>query len=233
MAGRGHFKLAPLIAHRGVPLLAPENSLAGFALAAEIGYDWVELDTQAASDEVAMVHHDAKLSVLSRIAYMSSAELGRHEIGSYRGEAELMPTLASCLKLLSERELGVVIEVKSTPTRERVDAGAVLAALADIGPARLMVASFFPKVLEIFAAARPDLPLALNTRAPPPRVAAHVNNVHFRQEDAASAPIAALRAQGVGVYSYTVNTAKRAAELYAMGVAGVFTDNHRLLEISG
>ncbi|MFP5356088.1 MAG: glycerophosphodiester phosphodiesterase family protein, partial [Gemmatimonadota bacterium] len=39
-----------LIAHRGMPRQAPENTLAGFALAIESGVDGIELDVHATRD---------------------------------------------------------------------------------------------------------------------------------------------------------------------------------------
>lgn len=55
------FRLPLRIAHRGMPRLAPENTLAGFALALEAGADGIELDVHATADDVVVVHHDATL----------------------------------------------------------------------------------------------------------------------------------------------------------------------------
>ena len=236
MASSSHYKLAPLIAHRGVPILAPENSLPGFALAAKLGYEWVELDTQASSDKVAMVHHDDELPDGHELASLTSEELQRRGIGEHEGRMARMPTLESCLKLLAERNVGVVVEIKSTRGREQADSEAALEVLAKVDYDLLMVSSFFPNVLEIMSRERPDIPLALNTGKLPDDLPDYVSNVHFNHKRADSDLIRVLLERNIGLYSYTVNEAQRAEMLWDMGVAGVFTDNHellRMLEIHG
>ncbi|UCB47925.1 MAG: glycerophosphodiester phosphodiesterase [Deltaproteobacteria bacterium] len=50
-----------VIGHRGAAGLAPENTLAGFSKALEIGVDGVELDVQLSADGIAVVYHDFRL----------------------------------------------------------------------------------------------------------------------------------------------------------------------------
>src|SRR5260221_4554163 len=56
------YKLAPLIlAHRGASHAAPENTLAAFTLARQMGADGVELDTSLTRDGVPVVIHNLKV----------------------------------------------------------------------------------------------------------------------------------------------------------------------------
>src|SRR5258706_15625917 len=50
-----------LVAHRGNALEFPENTLASFSSALQLGARWVELDVQLAGDHVPMVIHDHTL----------------------------------------------------------------------------------------------------------------------------------------------------------------------------
>jgi glycerophosphoryl diester phosphodiesterase len=50
-----------IIGHRGAAGLAPENTLAAFKRACEIGVDAVELDVLVSADGEMVVHHDFKL----------------------------------------------------------------------------------------------------------------------------------------------------------------------------
>ena len=48
--------------HRGARGLAPENTLAGFACALEVGVDVLELDLRMSGDGKIVIHHDRKLN---------------------------------------------------------------------------------------------------------------------------------------------------------------------------
>jgi glycerophosphoryl diester phosphodiesterase len=50
------------IAHRGGAGLRPENTLAAFAHAIELGCDGAELDVQLSADGIVVVHHDYRLN---------------------------------------------------------------------------------------------------------------------------------------------------------------------------
>ena len=50
------------IAHRGGAKLRPENTLAAFGHAVELGCDGAELDVQLSADGVVVVHHDFRLN---------------------------------------------------------------------------------------------------------------------------------------------------------------------------
>ena len=51
-----------VIGHRGAAGLMPENTLAGFKKAMELGVDTIELDIRLTSDNEAVVYHDSKLN---------------------------------------------------------------------------------------------------------------------------------------------------------------------------
>ncbi|MBU1696851.1 MAG: hypothetical protein KKD21_07365, partial [Proteobacteria bacterium] len=51
-----------IIGHRGAAGLLPENTLAGFKKAMEIGVDAIELDICLTSDNEAVVYHDSGLN---------------------------------------------------------------------------------------------------------------------------------------------------------------------------
>ena len=51
-----------VIGHRGAAGLLPENTLAGFKKAMELGVDTIELDVHLTSDNEAVVYHDSRLN---------------------------------------------------------------------------------------------------------------------------------------------------------------------------
>jgi glycerophosphoryl diester phosphodiesterase len=56
-----HARIVSIIGHRGAAGLAPENTLAAFKKACEIGVDAVELDVLLTADHKIVVHHDYTL----------------------------------------------------------------------------------------------------------------------------------------------------------------------------
>lgn len=53
------------IAHRGGALEAPQNSMAAFGAAVDMGYEYLELDVRASRDRVLAVYHDPTLDTLT------------------------------------------------------------------------------------------------------------------------------------------------------------------------
>ena len=87
-------------AHRGANHDAPQNTLAAFRLAVEMGADGVELDVQASKDGEAVVIHnftvDATTDGQGRVADKTLAELKELDAGSWfdaRYAGQRIPTL--------------------------------------------------------------------------------------------------------------------------------------------
>src|SRR5262245_12792719 len=113
-AGSGYGgSMGPLvIAHRGDSAHRPENTLASFASALEVGADLVEFDVQLTQDGAVVVLHDPTLERTTNgrgdIRRMTLAEVRAVSAGypsrfgtAYAGER--IPTLAEALGLLRER----------------------------------------------------------------------------------------------------------------------------------
>jgi len=114
-----------VIAHRGACRRAPENTVAAFELARELGSDWVELDVRRTADGALAVHHDAALADGRLIVDLAASDLPPDVPG-------LGAALDAC------RGMGVNIEIKNAPVDadfdpDRTLAGDVVALLADRG----------------------------------------------------------------------------------------------------
>ena len=131
--------------HRGARGLAPENTLDGFARAASIGVDTIELDIGLSADSVVVVHHDTTLNPdttrdahgrwieqRTPIRALSVAELKQLDVGAIRPGSEYqrrfphqiphcgvrIPTLAESFAWAATDELQQLrfnIEVKCEP----------------------------------------------------------------------------------------------------------------------
>ncbi len=120
-----------IIGHRGAAGLAPENTLTGFALAAKLGVDAIELDVLLSADGVVVAHHDFHLkpettrspegiwvrkSQRSLIKDLSIDQLKKYDVGrikpgtsyerrfSYQqpADGERIPTLREVIALLRQ-----------------------------------------------------------------------------------------------------------------------------------
>ena len=92
-----------VLAHRGASAQAPENTLAAFVLAGELGADGVELDVHRTSDGALVVHHDADLPGLGVVSEVSFAAV--------RAAHPSVPTLDEVLDVCTGMRL-VNIELK-------------------------------------------------------------------------------------------------------------------------
>jgi glycerophosphoryl diester phosphodiesterase len=227
------------IAHRGAGKLAPENTLAAFRLGASFGYRAFECDVKLSRDGVPFLLHDATLErttdARGSAGDMPWAELARLDAGSWHGApyaGEPPPSLATIAAFVIERGCVLDIEIKPTPGTEdetgRVVAREVQRLWAGRAPAPLL-SSFQSAALEAARAAAPELPRALLLDALPEgwldkaRALDCVAVVtEHRLMDAALA--ARLRGAGLRALCYTVNDARRADDLIALGVDAIITD---------
>lgn len=108
-----------IIAHRGASFCAPENTLAAFKAALELGADGIETDVQLTGDGKLVLHHNYTIDASSNghgsIARMTLKELMTYDFGAYKGErwaGEPIPTLDECLNAAKGLKL-VNIEMKA------------------------------------------------------------------------------------------------------------------------
>jgi glycerophosphoryl diester phosphodiesterase len=106
-----------IIAHRGASRERPENSVAAFVRAIELGADGIELDVHLSADGTLIVHHDATLHVprLPDAAPLAIASLTVERLASFRIDGEPIPTLAEVLDAIGGRAT-VYCELKGPGT---------------------------------------------------------------------------------------------------------------------
>lgn len=139
------------LCHRGYHALAPENTLAAFEAAIELGVDGLETDVQLSGDGIPVMFHD-RLSPDGRLV----ADLSRNELSRLVGYA--VPTLAETLLLIekSPRHFLWNFELK----HPNVAAPAMAALTPYLHSANILISSFWHGLIGSLSA-DPDLRYAL------------------------------------------------------------------------
>jgi glycerophosphoryl diester phosphodiesterase len=210
-----------VLAHRGASAAAPENTIAAFAKARELGADGVELDVRRTADGVLIVHHDPEITGLGPLVDRAFAEIH----AAHPSVATFDEAVAALAGLV------VNAEVKCLPWEIDADRdGTVMRATIDAlssheGPA--IVSSFDLAAVDLARTYAPDLPTAWLTHGQAVPAAARIASDHGHQwlnPDAVSAlatgagGIDAAHTAGVQVSVWTVDDPDDVRTLAAAGV---------------
>ena len=235
-----HLKLPPVIGHRGAAAYAPENTIESILTAAEMGAKWVEVDVKLTKDSVPVILHDDDLDRTTNghgpVAQINYADLVNLEAGSWFSDSFAgikIPTLEEVIDVVLEHNLGINLEIKPCPGREKETAEAMLDVLARIWdePERLLISSFSHVSLETAMEMAEEWPrgLLLETEAPENwKALAEYLSVTTVNIDGRTAPrelvedIIDLEKQ---VLAYTINDLQLARTLRQWGVDAMFTDD--------
>lgn len=229
-----------ILAHRGASADAPENTLTAFKEAVAQGADGVELDVQlCASGEVVVCHDEAldRLSGLSwPVLHTPYRKLKTADVGSKLGFAtDHIPLLEEVLSVLPPTLL-VNVEVKcGTVNDHGLTRRAVEVIRAHNAEERVVVSSFNPAVLwrlaEIAPELRcgylidPDKPFLVHGRMLAPMVSTY--SIHPHHSQCTPRRVAAWRAAGYRLASWTVDDGDEARRLRDLGVDYLITNRPR------
>lgn len=143
--------LPKVIGHRGACGYAPENTLESIKTAADIGAKWVELDVKLTRDGVPIIFHDEELDRTTNgsglVANTDYADIQMLEAGSWFSDGFAgikIPTLEEAVDILLQHDLGLNLEIKPCPGREKDTAEAALDVLSQIWDDhdKLLISSF-------------------------------------------------------------------------------------------
>jgi glycerophosphoryl diester phosphodiesterase len=155
-------------AHRGASHEAPQNTMAAFLLAAELGADGIELDVQLSKDGELVVIHDFSLESTTDgqgpVQGKTLAELKELDAGAWFDPVfagQRIPTLQEVIETVGHRAL-LNIELKTTGLRDDGLAAATVRILEDNHFLnRAVISSFNPLVLQRVRRLNPWIALGL------------------------------------------------------------------------
>ncbi len=229
-----------LLGHRGARVEAPENTVAAFQRAMEVGADGVELDVHLTRDRHVVVIHDEDVAgvagVPGRIREMSLAEVQRLDVGGRFG-AEFagarIPTLDEALDAIGERGI-VNIEIKGTSVAsEGLEREVVRIVHAHGMSERVIVSSYNPARLWRLRRIDPHLPRGIIHELGIPAFLRDLWLLPLVQPDALHPDHAMVNAAymkrahewGVRVNVWGVADEAEARRLVELGVDGIICDD--------
>ena len=208
------------IAHRGMPLLARENTLHSFEMALQAGADGIELDVHASRDAVVVVHHDPALDNGLVIARESFDSLRGDRHGDVPELSEVCALVSGTAELFVEVK-GAGIERQVLEVMDGYDGPFAIHSFDHALVARIH--SIAPKVrLGVLFEELPTDIAELMTRTGAKDVWPHAPIITSRLVDA-------VHAASGRVIAWTVNDVDVARHLSSIGVDGLCGDDVRLL----
>lgn len=212
-----------VIAHRGASKQHPDNTVAAFVRASELGADAVELDVRYTADRILVVFHDPVLPNGRAVADALS-----HDMPS--NVATLPEALDACAGMW------VNVEIKNDPHEPGFDPSEALAyattnmLLERPEPlSHWLISSFRRETIDAVRSLAPDLATAWlcldidATRAASVAAAGHVA-VHPWEKCLTADTIAQCHALGLQVNTWTCDDPDRMRQLILDGIDGLITN---------
>ncbi len=235
-----HTQHSPLkIGHRGAAGYCPENTIASYKKAIELGAEVLELDIHLSKDDVLVVHHDPTLnrttSGKGNLRDYTAAELKELDAGSWyhpRFKNERIPLLSEVLERFRS-EAGFLIELKHPALYPGIEAKLAeelrkFTASASITQP-ILIHSFDAESMKRFHVLMPDVQVGVlikrriddETLKELAKFASFINpkqtilNPKLQQR---------IQKHGMKVYTWTVNNKNRVRMFEKMRIDGIISD---------
>lgn len=239
-----------VIAHRGASGIAPENTMAAFRKAVELGAGFIETDLQLSRDARLVALHDDTLDRTTDgrgpVSAKTVEELRRLDAGgwfrpsdpkegpSFAGER--IPTVEEVLAFGRQHEIGLLLEIK--PTGPTGAEHAIVGALHASGEvARSVVLSFSSSVLKRVRQLDPLVMTGFLFSERLPAAVATAVDLGARQllprtDRVTRELVSDAHAHDVKVVAWTANTSEEMQKSISAGVDGIITNYpNRLIEL--
>ncbi len=217
------------IAHRGASGYAPENTLASFKKALELGVDGIELDVHLSKDGKVVVMHNTLINIRTNgfgfVSRKSLEELKKLNVG----KGEKIPTLQEVLDLV-DRKVPMHVELKGKGTAKPV--AVIIKEYIQKKKWKysyFFVSSFHHQELRDFKKLLPQVKVGALIIGIIIRLDAYINEFNayslnlwlpFVRESV----VKSAHEKGLNVFVYTVNSEKDIKRMKEMGVDGIFSD---------
>lgn len=161
------------MAHRGASALAPENTIASFVKAMELGTDIIEFDVQLTHDQVPVVFHDNGLErttdnwgdlFTTNLEELKLMDAGKWFSPSFKGEK--VPTLEEAFLTMNQKVL-IYLEIKRQNQSNEVLVQKVVEMIQQKGlQEQVVVSSFDFQVIDLVKSANNQIYTGVNFKLP-------------------------------------------------------------------
>ena len=231
-----------IVAHRGFKMKFPENTLAAFQAAIDVGAPMVELDVMLSRDRKLIVIHDATLERTTNghglVHDYTLEELKRLDAGSWFHtdfQDQRLPELGEVLELTNGRVI-TNIEIKSNAYEPHHPADAIEKQVVDLLKQQkamdaVLISSFNSDILRQISemAERPALAFISSNPANDQTVKFCCDigafSWHPNQRIVTGDQVKMMQDAGIRVFPFNVDTAEDCARMIGMKVDGVITDD--------
>lgn len=236
------------IAHRGASAYYPENTLAAFEAAIELGADMVEFDVQLSRDREVVVFHDEKISRCTsgrgRISDYALTEVKKLDAGSWFGnkfKGATIPTLHETLAICKDK-IAVNIEIKTEAVTDKTVGGIEEKCLKIVEQSgmrdHVIFSSFDPRAIkhlreiESHAATAVLFEKKHYGKKLPSEIVTLLGADCFNcsHKELNKKWLEDLEVNGVSVNVYTVDAEKKIRRLLKAGVEGIFSNKPDVLK---
>lgn len=238
------------IAHRGASGYAPENTMAAFEKAVEMGADYIEIDVQMSRDGVPIIIHDDTLDRTTdgegSLSVYTLEELKELDAGSWFDEefaGETIPTLDEVLKEFGGR-INILLELKSPEyypgIEEKVVESIKRYNLAEPGNNEIIIQSFNHASVMKSKELLPQVPHGVLVGKDWKNVtddqlkefATYADYFHPNFNIVTAELVDRVHQVGMTINPYTIKKKSEAKKLHELGVDGLITDYPEYTNIS-
>jgi len=240
-----------IIAHRGGAKLAPENTLASFKNAIEIGVDMIEIDVHFSKDSEIIVIHDKSLDRTTNgtgeIKALTLDEIKKYDAGSWFSEDyknEKVPTLTEVIQTINgqckllieikdgdEKYPGLEKKIVETVKEHNVEPWVVVQSFNK--NSILRIKEMYPDLITYYLLGRnfndfyAELSEQIRTGQPAENkfdgIAPHYSALDTKKVDL-------LHKAGLDIFTFTVNKPADMQNVIELGVDGIITDSPDILK---
>ena len=229
-----------IVAHRGYSYVYPENTIASFEGALDIGVDYIETDVQMTKDGQIVIFHDEKLKRTAKrkgkISDYTYEELQEMDVGKWFSAdfaGTKIPTLQETLTCIKDSDVKLCIELKDIGDVEGFEES-VLQIVQDYGMTdRCVFASFCYPYLEHIKELDSSVQTLYFTTSTKITVTEEFPAEYYGMNigSMSAGQVDAVHDSGAKVFAWTADSPITIANAQALGVDGIITNRPGLAKV--